>query len=274
MITWEGLCSDAWIDRAMHSLGRGWECIALATGGRAEQWDGLMVADAASPNPFLNSATLTRPLLESEAGPLTARLEAFFAERPVGGPWLLWSGWPTPDLSGLGYVLWGHPPIMVRQPGGQAPPPPTELRIVEVTEAQELAALERTFVEAYPVLGIEHLLPGAVFAPGLLGGPFRFWAGYVDDEMVGVAAALVEHDHTDVAFIATQPHARKKGYGSALTWTATLADPSLPAVLEASDDGRPIYERMGYREVGRMSLWERPRDPANPVYSPYAPPRP
>ena len=77
----------------------------------------------------------------------------------------------------------------------------------------------------------------------------------------------------DVSFVATQPHARRRGYGAALTWQATLAEPSLPAILEASDDGRPVYERMGYRQVGRMSVWERPRDPANPVYSPYAPPQ-
>jgi hypothetical protein len=51
-----------------------------------------------------------------------------------------------------------------------------------------------------------------------------------------------------------------------------MAEPSLPAVLEASDDGHPVYARMGYRDVGRMTLWERPRDPTHPVYSPYAPP--
>ena len=274
MSTWNDLSDAAWIERAMHSLGLGWECIARAGGGRAEQWDGVLVADMASPNPFLNGATLTRPLREADAAPLTARLEAFFAERPAGGPWLLWSGWPTPDLASLGYVLWGHPPVMVRLPGGEAPPPPPELRIVEVRDAAELAAFERTFVEAYPALGVEHLLPGAAFPPGLLGGPFRFWAGYVEDDLVSVAATLIAPDHVDVAFIATQPHARKRGYGGALTAAATMADPSLPAVLEASDDGRPVYERMGYREVGRMSLWERPRDPANPQYSPYAAPRP
>jgi hypothetical protein len=93
---------------------------------------------------------------------------------------------------------------------------------------------------------------------------------------VSVAAAYVGADIIDVAFVATQPQTRRRGYGAALTWRATLADPRLPAVLEASDDGRPVYERMGYRLVGRMSLWERPRDPAHPVYSPYAgqPPTP
>jgi hypothetical protein len=231
------------------------------------------VADAASPNPFLNAVTPTRPFGPDELDNLTARLERVFLERPTGGPWVLWSGWPTADLSRLGYVLWGHPPIMVRRPGGRAPAPPPELRIVEARDADELAAIERCFVEGYPALGLEQLLPGAVFPSSLLGGPYRFWAGYLDRDVVSVSAALVGETHTDVFYVATLPRARRRGYGEALTWCATLADPMLPAVLEASDDGRPVYERMGYREVGRMSLWERPRDPANPIFSPYAPPR-
>ena len=263
---------EAWLGRAARSLAQGWEELVRAIGGRTETWEEAWLADAASPNPFLNAVTLTRPLREDEADAFTARLEAFFAQRPSGGPWLIWSGWPTPDLSRLGYVLWGHPPVMVRPPGGEAPAPPPELRIVEARDAAELVAIERAFVEGYPALGVEHLLPGAVFPASLLSGPFRFWAGYVENDLVSVAAALVCEDQVDVAFVATQPHARRRGYGAALTWVATMAEPSLPAVLEASDDGRPVYARMGYRDVGRMSLWERPRDPSHPVYSPYAQP--
>jgi ribosomal protein S18 acetylase RimI-like enzyme len=264
----------AWLGRAARSLAQGWEEIVRAIGGRTEQWEEAWVADAVSPNPIVNAVTLRRPLRdEAEADDLTARLEAFFAARPAGGPWLVWSAWPTPDLARLGYVLWGHPPVMVRPPGGEAPPAPPELRIVEARESAELIAIERTFVEAYPALGVESLLPGAVFPSSMLGGPFRFWAGYVGTDLVSVAAALVCEDQIDVAYVATQPHARRRGYGEAVTWAATMADPSLPAVLEASDEGRPVYARMGYQYVGSMSLWERPRDPAHPVYSPYTPPQ-
>jgi hypothetical protein len=273
MSDYQNVDDARWVERGTHSLAQSWAAIVQALGGPIEQHDDVWLADAASPNPFLNAATLTRPLQEDGAEALTGRLEAFFGQRPAGGPWLLWSGWPTPDLSRLGYVLWGHPPIMVRPPGGEAPPPPPELRIVEVRDAAELVAVERAFVEAYPVLGVESLLPGAVLGPGLLGGPLRLWGGYVGDDLVSMAAALVSDAMVDVCFVATQPPARQRGYGSALTWVATLADPTLPAVLEASDDGRPVYERMGYRQVGRMSLWERPRDPARPVYSPYVPPQ-
>ena len=126
------------------------------------------------------------------------------------------------------------------------------------------------FIVRTPIEGTEEppswraCRPG-LLGPGLLGGPLRLWGGYVGDDLVSMAAALVSDGMVDVCFVATQPHARQRGYGNALTWVATLADPALPAVLEASDDGRPVYERMGYRQVGRMSLWERPRDPGEPL---------
>jgi hypothetical protein len=31
-------------------------------------------------------------------------------------------------------------------------------------------------------------------------------------------------------------------------------------VLLASDDGRPVYERMGYLPIVRMPVWHRERD--------------
>ena len=37
-----------------------------------------------------------------------------------------------------------------------------------------------------------------------------------------------------------------------------VVDSSLPAVLIASDLGRPVYERMGYVAVSRWTFWYRP----------------
>ena len=271
MTNWEAVSDDEWVARAAHSLGISWQLMAEAGRGRAERWDTLYVADSASPNPFMNAVTLTEPLPLAAAADTTAQLEEYFAQQPAGGSWLLWSGWPTLDLTALGYVHWGNPPIMVRLPGGAAPPVPPELRIAEATTADALAEVERVMVEAMPMPGLDHLLPGAMFPAPLLGGPFRFWGGYLGDDMVTVAAAVVGQHEIDVSFIATLERARGRGYGAAITWAATMADPSLPAILEASDHGRPVYEKIGYREIGRMSLWERPRDPANPKLAGFGP---
>jgi predicted aconitase with swiveling domain len=88
------------------------------------------------------------------------------------------------------------------------------------------------------------------------------WVGYVDGEPVSVAAAHVAAGATLVEYVAALPSARGRGAGAAVTWAATLADPAAPAVLIASDDGRPTYERMGYVAVERWTAWLRPGAPA------------
>ena len=49
--------------------------------------------------------------------------------------------------------------------------------------------------------------------------------------------------------------------GLALTagLAATLAAPSLPAMLVATDMGRPVYERMGYAVLDRWTFLMRDR---------------
>jgi hypothetical protein len=49
------------------------------------------------------------------------------------------------------------------------------------------------------------------------------------------------------------------GYGAALTWRATLTEAGLPAILLASDDGRPVYQRMGFLPLLRFTVWQHPR---------------
>ena len=100
-----------------------------------------------------------------------------------------------------------------------------------------------------------------MLAPGLLGGPTRVWVGYVDGEPASVAAAHGAAGTTLVEYVAALPAARGRGAGAAVTWAATLADPGAPAVLVASDDGRPTYESMGYLPLERWTAWLRPSAP-------------
>jgi GNAT superfamily N-acetyltransferase len=61
--------------------------------------------------------------------------------------------------------------------------------------------------------------------------------------------------------MATAPAARGRGYGEAITWAATLCRSDLPATLQASDMGLPVYTRMGYRTVAEFTVWDRDRQP-------------
>jgi hypothetical protein len=59
--------------------------------------------------------------------------------------------------------------------------------------------------------------------------------------------------------VATVPEARRRGYGAAVAWRASLADPALPTLLIASDQGRLVYEQMGYNALFRFTIWKRER---------------
>ena len=178
---------------------------------------------------------------------------------PDGNTATLVSPFATPDLSSRGWVPVGHPPLMIRVPGAaNAPAIPAELRIHEVVDRNGLEAFERTLIEGYPM---PDLLPyewGRFFDERVLGGRTRLWTGHVDGQPVATALAHVAAGVNNVEMIATADDRRGKGYGAAVTWAATTADPSLPAILIASDLGRPVYERLGYVAVTRWTLWMRP----------------
>jgi GNAT superfamily N-acetyltransferase len=148
----------------------------------------------------------------------------------------------------------GHPPLMLRPAGAPVrKPPPDGLEIVPVRDAETLAVFDATLSEAYP---IPELIGRRQFGDGLLDAPgWSMYLGLLDGEPVGTAAARVAEGFVDVEWISTHERARGRGIGEALTWAATLAAPDLPAMLFASDPGQPVYERMGYLRLARLTLW-------------------
>jgi GNAT superfamily N-acetyltransferase len=61
----------------------------------------------------------------------------------------------------------------------------------------------------------------------------------------------------EVDWVATVPSARGHGYGTALTSAAIDVAANLPAVLIASDDGQPVYEKMGFLRLMRLTMYFR-----------------
>jgi GNAT superfamily N-acetyltransferase len=108
-------------------------------------------------------------------------------------------------------------------------------------------------------------LPGdferALAAMAVVDGVHAYSAG----EDGRAASCLIAFDHEDdcsVWLVATLPRARGKGLARALMGHA-LADARergrTTSTLQATDLGRPVYERLGYRSLGEIELWERRR---------------
>jgi GNAT superfamily N-acetyltransferase len=227
--------------RAMADRAVAW---AQAAGGRTRHEPGRTFADAGSPCPFLNVVDSTGPL---DIG----RVEAISAFFPTGRSFVLLSPNPTPDLRPAGLQLMGHPPYLVRPAGGAAPEPPPGVTVTEVCDAAGLAVWDQVLAAGYP-------MPESPAPPSLLGGPMRFWLARADGAPVATALSYTGHGVVNVEAVATLPGYRGRGIGAAVTWAATLADPTLPAVLIASDDGIGVYRSMGYLPVTRWTLWIRP----------------
>ncbi len=234
------------------------EAQAEASGGRTLRDDAWLLADSGSPGAYLNAAVLLAPLREQAAGDVVTRMTEFFAGTP-GGQWMLFSATPTPDLRPNGLQPVGHPPLMLRPVGGARRPPPDDLETVEVGDADTLRVFERTLIDGYPMpelRGRTGILPDA-----LLGDDsFRFYLGRVDGEPVATSMAHLGASMSHVEWVSSTQAVRGRGYGEALTWSATLALPDRPSMLIASDDGRRTYDRMGYLALTRFTLWIGSRD--------------
>jgi GNAT superfamily N-acetyltransferase len=221
--------------------------IGRTVGGRVLETDDVIAVDTGADFFLANGAALRRPVRDDALPGIVDRLHDFYAAGPGVG-WVLMSAWPIPAIARMGLI--GHPPFMIRAAGGAPPPIPDELEIREATSHADMVDFARA-LEGYPAPHTD------VFANGrLVDVPGMHWyVGYAHGRPVVCSAAHVTDACVDVEFVAAHEDVRGHGYGAAITWAATLADPTKPAVLIASDPGQPVYERMGYLRVMRLTMW-------------------
>ena len=215
----------------------------------------VVAADTGLPTAFANWAILLRPVVESD-DPVLGEIAAFY---PEGRPYVIAGAWPTADLSRRNLVPVGHPPFMVRPVGPSTPIPEVDgFSMHEVVDASQMEQVERVLIEGYPIPELMPVEPGRTFTASVLGGPIRFFVGVWNGEPVATAAVTIAHGVGVIELVATLADARGRGFGAMVTQAAALADPTVPAVLVASDLGRPVYERLGFLPINRWTLWMKP----------------
>ena len=245
---------DEELRRLASNCGGAFLTVARAMGKPWREDDDLLLADLGLPVPAPpNNATLTR--VPKDPDDIARRALDFFGGSPGGG-FQVWSLWPSLDLSSHGFSG-GETPCMVRDAGGVARAAPKELGIEEVSD-------DAGMFEAWSVVRIV-FMGGRVREPfwdaRVLSDRYRVWIGRVDGRTVTTATAFMSDGYVGVYAVGTLPEARGRGYGEALTWAATLCRPDLPATLQASEMGAPIYERMGFRTVASFNVWLRDHRP-------------
>ena len=148
-----------------------------------------------------------------------------------------------------GLVEHFRPPVMVLDPIPEAPPPPPGVEIVPMDEGNA-SDHARVLATAF---GMPEGIAQGLFGPTLLQVEgFRSFLALVDGEPVATAGSYVAPEVPQVGGVynvATVPEARGRGIGAAVTWAAVGAGArggAVRSILQASEQGLPVYERMGF----------------------------
>lgn len=127
---------------------------------------------------------------------------------------------------------------------------------VEVVPSDDWAAMARLNAVAYgtpdedwvAALGDQTAALGALYVVG-------------DQSEPDCCAFISTHDgNAEVCFVATRESARGRGYASELLRHAlrrAMLDGCETTTLEATKLGQPVYERLGFRVLGELQMWER-----------------
>ncbi len=236
-----------------------WEAIGRIGNDRVHRDESYSAVDLGRPTGLLNSATLLRPFSDDAFVTTVARVERFYDAEGTGSV-LLWCPWPTPDLTGRGWELQGHPPLLYRPAGLPVDQrQPEDLTVTEVTTEDELAEWCAVAVDAFPLT--EVAAPSALFDLAVLHDPrFRFIIARVGSRSVAVGCQALVGDANVLLLSTVRPDHRGRGYYAALVADRLTRAPDLPSVTIVSDDSRPaLVGRFGFLPITRFTLWERPR---------------
>jgi GNAT superfamily N-acetyltransferase len=250
-----GWLASEWLARMQRSMEGAWRALGAGSkDARMIERDGVVAAvvPAVPERSVFNSVLYRTP--ENLAA---ARDELAGAYDEAGiNAWTVWV--PESDrasaelLRAAGHKLDATPRAMVLDLADLAEPDPGGL---DWSADGSLTDLKRINDAAYGD-------PPGTFERGIGNPPAETWRIY-EARLVGRPASMlaVTDSEGDCAiwWVATLPEARGRGLAGRLLHVA-LAEARERGVrtstLQATRMGRPVYERLGYRDIGELQMWE------------------
>ncbi len=234
-------------------------CAAIPRGFAVEDGE-LLFVSCGIPYPFFNSAFAVRT--SSEPAEAVARTLAFFGERGLPFQLRLRSGADRPlevAATAAGLRNDRNLPGMALHPLPRPASIPSGLEIRESHDAGDLGDHAAVCAGGFgmPLDWAQQLTPIELLAiPGQ-----HLYVGYMDGRPVCSSALFFDGVAAGVYNVATLGPWRRRGLGEAMTWHAITAGADAGAeiaILQATDMGLPVYERMGFRVVSPYRVFELP----------------
>ncbi|MCW5962620.1 MAG: GNAT family N-acetyltransferase [Bryobacterales bacterium] len=228
-----------------------------------ESQPGLELVFSGAPSPFLNVGFTTAGIASSsDLEALAGQAKSFAAERPV--PWFfaVTNDLVSSDLD-VDAVLAQAELIPVMKLTGMiadSVTPPTDVAAgLELKRAQEDAHCHAMMLVNGAAYGVDLASLGLGMSRGAFWEKHFAVLGTVAGAPASCSTVLLVDGHRYVALVATHPDYQRKGYASlAMRQSLALAAETLgplPTTLHATEAGRPVYERMGYRAISSHSLY-------------------
>jgi len=234
--------------------------MAASCGGDVLEQDGVLSIATGVPVAMLNIAFVTGPLVRPGRALETA--VDFFESRSLPFVVRVREGVDTvteeaAEKAGMPYS--DTVPGMALHPVTEPPPGPADLEIITVRDASSLALFQQAAADGF---GMPLAIAETLFAAELLRQEgVELYVGLRDGQPVAASTLNVTASTAGVYNVATVPDHRRRGIGEAMTWHCVSRGLELGcslAVLQASEMGRPVYERMGFRTVAPYRTFHRP----------------
>jgi len=218
--------------------------------GQVRPVDGglAVAATVAVANGYVNAAFRTDPAVDADA--FLDGVTATFGE--VGHPYVVWSLASDDELLAACTRAGGAPdgadtPAMVVS----VPVPVTPgIDVRTVVDPADRPVFAQLCEDGYGMPGLAWLLD----SQGCFDAPGATWAiASADGVDLSVACSHAEGATGGIYYVATPPEHRGRGAAAAVTaWLTNrlLDDGASMVTLQASDMGRPVYERLGFTVAG------------------------
>jgi hypothetical protein len=244
------------------------ELVRWRTEGSITEEDDLLLGASVSRSPGFNRSMRTGAAGNPSAADVLDRAQAYFSARSRGFVFdarerLDGDVMELAHARGLGPLREPLPVMVLDQPVPEPAIDPA-LRLQIVDDSAGLADFGRTAAAAFVALGVREDVMAALLAtPERIRAPHVIAiVGYDAAKPLATGLLLLSHGVGGIYWIGTVPAACRRGLGGPITRRlGNLAfERGAPFVcLQASDQGMPVYERIGYRTVTRVHRYLVPR---------------